>query len=240
MRACGLTDIGAVRESNQDSFAVSISGAQPVWAVVCDGMGGANGGYFASSTAVGIFSHCLDINFEGLKPKQIENVICEAVYSANSSLYKTSCEQSGLEGMGTTLVASLVCDETAYVVNVGDSRAYHIVDNSISQITTDHSVVQQLVSLGQITKEEANGHPDKNMITRAVGVKDEVDADFFSVKLKKKSVILLCTDGLTNFVSDEEILKTVSGENPEEEMKQLVNLALSRGGSDNITVVIIG
>ena len=240
MRAYGLTDIGAVRDSNQDSFAVSIDGGQPVWAVVCDGMGGANGGYFASSTAVGVFSHCLDINFESLKPKQIENVLCEAVRSANSSIYKTACEQSGLEGMGTTLVAALISDDTAYLVNVGDSRAYHIVENSISQITVDHSVVQHLVSLGQITKEEAREHPDKNMITRAVGVKGKVESDFFSLKLKKNSVILLCTDGLTNFVSDEEICSIVSGENPEEEMKTLVNLALSRGGSDNITVVIIG
>lgn len=239
MIAFGLTDIGKVRESNQDSFAVSVSGAQPVWAVVCDGMGGANGGYFASSTAVGEFSHSLDISFDGLKPKQIENVMCEAVRSANELVYKTSCEQPDLSGMGTTLVAAVVVGDSAHIVHVGDSRAYHITDKKISRVTNDHSVVQQLVDLGQITEEEARNHPEKNMITRAVGVKEDVEPEATVIKLHKSSAILLCSDGLSNLLEDKEIGEIVLNNAPEEAVESLVNLALLRGGTDNITAVVI-
>ena len=239
MRAFGLSDIGKVRESNQDCFAVSVDGAEPVWAVVCDGMGGANGGYYASSTAVGAFSHGMDISFEGLKPKQIENVMCEAVYSANQSIYKTACEQVDLSGMGTTLVAVVVLGDSAHIVHVGDSRAYQIGDGKITRLTTDHSVVQQLVELGQITEEEARVHPEKNMITRAVGVKQEVTADASSIKLRKNDAILLCSDGLSNLVSEEEMVDIVATTPHEEAAELLISLALSRGGPDNITAVII-
>lgn len=239
MRAYGLSDIGRVRESNQDCFAVSVDGADPVWAVVCDGMGGANGGYYASSTAVGAFSHSMDISFEGLKPKQIENVLCEAVSNANESIYKTSCEQAELSGMGTTLVAAVVLGDNVHVVHVGDSRAYLISDDKIAQITTDHSVVQQLVDLGQITEEEAKTHPEKNMITRAVGVKETVDADVSTIRFRKNEAILLCSDGLSNLVTEEEMLNIVMGTTHEEAAELLTALALSRGGPDNITAVII-
>ena len=239
MRAYGLSDIGKVRESNQDCFAVSVDGAEPVWAVVCDGMGGANGGYFASSTAVGAFSHSMDISFEGLKPKQIENVMCEAVCNANQSIYKTSCEQADLSGMGTTLVAAVVLGDGAHIVHVGDSRAYLIGDGKVSRLTTDHSVVQQLVELGQITEEEAKVHPEKNMITRAVGVKETVEADSSSIKLRRDDAILLCSDGLSNLVSEEEIGDIVAKTPHEEAAELLISLALSRGGADNITAVII-
>ncbi|MBQ8869153.1 MAG: Stp1/IreP family PP2C-type Ser/Thr phosphatase [Oscillospiraceae bacterium] len=239
MKAYGLTDIGKVRESNQDSFAVSVDGALPVWAVVCDGMGGANGGYYASSTTVGIFSNGLDMSFDNLKPKQIENVLVEAVRGANEAVYKTSCEQSDLSGMGTTLVSALVLGDTAYVVHVGDSRAYHINGKKITRVTTDHSVVQQLVDIGQITEEEARVHPEKNMITRAVGVKGDVEPDVTSVKLNKNSAILLCTDGLSNYLEDDEMLEIIQNNAQEDAVDLLVSLALNRGGSDNITAVII-
>lgn len=239
MRAYGLSDIGKVRESNQDCFAVSVDGAQPVWAVVCDGMGGANGGYYASNTAVGAFSHGMDISFEGLKSKQIENVMCEAVKNANQSVYKTSLEQPELSGMGTTLVAAVVLGDSAHIVHVGDSRAYLIGGDKISRLTTDHSVVQQLVELGQITEEEARVHPEKNMITRAVGVKEDVSADAGSVKLRKNDAILLCSDGLSNLVEEEEMRDIVATTPHEEAAELLISLALSRGGADNITAVII-
>lgn len=239
MRAYGLSDIGKVRESNQDCFAVSVDGAQPVWAVVCDGMGGANGGYYASNTAVGAFSHGMDISFEGLKSKQIENVMCEAVKNANQSVYKTALEQPELSGMGTTLVAAVVLGDSAHIVHVGDSRAYLIGGDKISRLTTDHSVVQQLVELGQITEEEARVHPEKNMITRAVGVKENVSADASSVKLRKNDAILLCSDGLSNLLEEEEMRDIVATTPHEEAAELLISLALSRGGADNITAVII-
>ncbi len=239
MRAYGISDIGKVRESNQDCFAVSVDGAQPVWAVVCDGMGGANGGYFASSNAVGAFSHSMDINFEGLKSKQIENVMCEAVENANAEIYKTACEQPDLSGMGTTLVAAVVLGDGAHIIHVGDSRAYLVSDEKITRLTSDHSVVQQLVDLGQITEEEARVHPEKNMITRAVGVKGEVSADANSIKLHKNDAILLCTDGLSNLVSENEMQDIVWSEEPEDAAEKLIALALLRGGTDNATAVII-
>ena len=239
MRAFGLTDIGNIRESNQDSFAVSVDGALPVWAVVCDGMGGANGGYYASSTAVGVFSHGMDISFDNLKPKQIENILCDVVESANQTVYKVSCEQEQLRGMGTTLVAALVLGDVAYVVHVGDSRAYLIEDGKVTRITTDHSVVQQLVEIGQITEQEARVHPEKNMITRAVGVKENVSPDVTSLKLHKNSAILLCSDGLTNFVEDHEFLEIIENLSQDEAAERMISLALQRGGSDNITAVII-
>ena len=239
MRAFGITDIGKLRESNQDCFALSVEGAEPVWAVVCDGMGGANGGYYASNTAVGVLSHGMDISFENLKHKQVENLLKDIVSSANEAVYKTSCEQSELSGMGTTLVSALILQDEAFIAHVGDSRAYHICGKKITQITTDHSVVQQLVELGQITEEEAKVHPEKNMITRAVGVKQEVETDVSVVKLNKNSAILLCTDGLSNLVDKSEMLEIVENNLHEDAAEMLVSLALSRGGNDNITVVII-
>ena len=239
MKAYGLTDIGKIRESNQDSFAVSVDGALPVWAVVCDGMGGANGGYYASSTAVGVFSHGMDISFDGLKPKQIENLLCEIVSSANDAVFKTACEQQELEGMGTTLVAALVLGDSAYIAHVGDSRAYLIEGGKITRLTVDHSVVQQLVDIGQITEEEAKVHPEKNMITRAVGVKESVETDTSSVKMRKNSAILLCTDGLSNYLDEAEMLEIVENDMHEEAAERLISIALERGGSDNITAVII-
>ena len=239
MRAFGATNIGRVRESNQDCFAVSVDGMVPVWAVVCDGMGGANGGYYASSTAAAVFSHGLDIGFDSLKPKQIDNVLSEAVREANDVVYKTSIEHLELSGMGTTLVSALVMGDTAHVVHVGDSRAYHIHHSKIKKVTVDHSVVQQLVEIGQISEEEAKTHPEKNMITRAVGVKADVEPEVSSFKVGKTSVILLCSDGLSNLVEENEMLEIINQNEPEIAVENLISLALERGGNDNITAVII-
>lgn len=239
MRAFGATDIGKVRESNQDCFAVSTDGMVPVWAVVCDGMGGANGGYYASSTATAVFSHGLDIGFDSLKSKQIDNVMSEAVKEANNVVYKTSLEQLDLSGMGTTLVSVLVMGDVAHVVHVGDSRAYHIHHSKIQRVTVDHSVVQQLVQIGQISEEEAKNHPEKNMITRAVGVKEEVEPEINTFKVGKTSSILLCSDGLSNLVEESEMLEIVNQNEPETAVDKLISLALERGGNDNITAVII-
>jgi len=239
VKAYGLTDIGKIRESNQDSFAVSLDGALPVWAVVCDGMGGANGGYFASSTAVGVFSHGMDISFEGLKPKQIENLLCDIVSTANYTVFSAATKQEQLKGMGTTLVSALILNDYAYIAHVGDSRAYLVENSGVKKLTTDHSVVQQLVQIGQITEEEAKVHPEKNMITRAVGVKESVDVDTSYVKMKKNSAILLCTDGLSNYLEEDEIFDIISNNDIQDAAEKLIQIALERGGSDNITAVII-
>ena len=239
MKAYGITDIGRVRDSNQDSFAYSLEQNEAVWAVVCDGMGGANGGYYASSTARDVYSQAMNINLNSLKAKQIENLMTEAVVDANKKIYDTALNQPDLMGMGTTLVSAVLVNGEAFIVHVGDSRAYLIRDNEITQLTEDHSVVQELIKLNKITKEEAKNHPEKNMITRAVGVRDSVESDINKISLNKSDAIVLCTDGLSNLVEDFEILNTVKENSQQAAAQQLVSLALSRGGNDNITVVVI-
>ncbi len=239
MKAYGITDIGRVRDSNQDSFAYSLEQNEAVWAVVCDGMGGANGGYYASSTARDVYSQAMNINLNSLKAKQIENLMTEAVVDANKKIYDTALKQPDLMGMGTTLVSAVLVNGEAFIVHVGDSRAYLIRDNEITQLTEDHSVVQELINLNKITKEEAKNHPEKNMITRAVGVRDSVESDLSKISLNKSDAIVLCTDGLSNLVEDFEILNTVKENSQQAAAQQLVSLALSRGGNDNITVVVI-
>ncbi|MBQ9936780.1 MAG: Stp1/IreP family PP2C-type Ser/Thr phosphatase [Oscillospiraceae bacterium] len=239
MKAYGITDIGRVRDSNQDSFAYSLEQNEAVWAVVCDGMGGANGGYYASSTARDVYSQAMNINLNSLKAKQIENLMTEAVVDANKKIYDTALNQPDLMGMGTTLVSAVLVNGEAFIVHVGDSRAYLIRDNEITQLTEDHSVVQELINLNKITKEEAKNHPEKNMITRAVGVRDSVESDINKISLNKSDAIVLCTDGLSNLVEDFEILNTVKENSQQAAAQQLVSLALSRGGNDNITVVVI-
>ena len=239
MKAYGITDIGRVRDSNQDSFAYSLEQNEAVWAVVCDGMGGANGGYYASSTARDVYSQAMNINLNSLKAKQIENLMTEAVVDANKKIYDTALNQPDLMGMGTTLVSAVLVNGEAFIVHVGDSREYLIRDNEITQLTEDHSVVQELINLNKITKEEAKNHPEKNMITRAVGVRDSVESDINKISLNKSDAIVLCTDGLSNLVEDFEILNTVKENSQQAAAQQLVSLALSRGGNDNITVVVI-
>lgn len=240
MKIVAKTDIGKVRESNQDSYAAGELPGGVAWAVVCDGMGGAAGGNVASSTAVKIISEQITSSFRNsMSAKSIKNMMVSAVNAANISVFDISCSNSELNGMGTTVVCALVMDSTAYIAHAGDSRAYMISNGVLSQLTRDHSVVQELVEDGKITALQAKSHPNKNIITRAIGVDRDIRVDFCSEDMKDGDVLLLCTDGLTNFVEHEEICELTKDDKYYEFADRLVNTANKNGGGDNVTVVAV-
>ena len=244
----GKTDIGSVRDNNQDSFfagKLDCNTEEDVFlAVVCDGMGGAVGGSFASKLATDTFTKELTAGMNNIIEENLSTDSCEVLLSyatkcANSAVYETSVNDSSLRGMGTTLVAILVFQNTVYAVNVGDSRLYCIGEDGICKISRDHSYVQTLVDQGKISEEEAKVHPNKNVIMRAVGTEPEIKPDFFKV-LPDRKTFLLCSDGLSNFVNDEEIEKTVKEtENLSEAVTLLIDKANAAGGGDNITAILV-
>lgn len=241
MKITAKTDKGIVRANNQDSYAAGELSGGAAWAVVCDGMGGAAGGNIASSEAVKTISRAIDDCYrDGMKPQSVYNLLESAICRANAFLLDMAQEDKSLTGMGTTCVAVLIIDGTAYIAHVGDSRVYVIPkDGALRQITRDHSYVQELVENGSITQDEARTYPGKNIITRAVGIEENLRVDFSEVTLDQDDVLLLCTDGLTNFVSDEEIAEIIVSSTNFEYAEKLVQAANEHGGGDNITVVTI-
>ena len=169
----------------------------------------------------------------------IDALLKNAITHANDVLYNMSINDPNLEGMGTTAVVCYIEDNTAYIAHVGDSRAYHLSRNGLKQITNDHSVVWQLIESGTITPSEAKNHPQKNLITRAIGTASKIDIDICKTPLEKGDYILLCTDGLTSFVSDNEIEAVIKAMDLDDAVSKLVNMANSNGGTDNITIVLI-
>ena len=242
MRAYGMTDRGCVRKENQDAFKIStIDGADVVTAVLCDGMGGAQAGSVASQMACDAFMfHAANSIDEKSTVKDMNAILTEAVRYANVKVYDKSFADFTCMGMGSTLVAIALNSKRAMVCNVGDSRAYLYNGSTVEQITHDHSLVEEMVERGKITREEAESHPNKNVITRAIGVEATVKCDIFDLKLRDGDKVLLCSDGLTNLVSDEEIASVLM-KNPELENAclKLVTLALQRGAPDNVTVVLV-
>lgn len=243
----GKTDIGSVRDSNQDNFFAGFldeENNEIFLAAVCDGMGGANGGSFASSLALNTFITELSAGLKNLVAEKLPSDACEVLLSyaakcANSEVYAASKKDLSLRGMGTTLVAMLVFRGAVYVINIGDSRLYVVSDDGICKLTHDHSYVQTLVDQGKITEEEARVHPNKNVIMRAVGTDSEIKADIFKV-LPDKKYFLLCSDGLSNFV-DEAVMEKVIRESPSlaEAADRMIESANAAGGADNITVVLV-
>ncbi len=240
MMIAGKTDIGAVRSSNQDSFAIKLLNNDRVYAIVCDGMGGANGGETASLMAVECITKALD---EGLRQNMSEKSVSllfeSAIYNANINIFNKALNQEELKGMGTTVVLVYTENNLAYIAHVGDSRLYLINNDSINQLTRDHSVVQDMIESGQITPEEALTHPHKNIITRALGTTNDVFADFNVIEKKPGDTLLLCTDGLSNYASEELIADIVRNSDVEKVPELLVNAAIDGGGRDNITAVVI-
>lgn len=241
MKIVAKTDIGLVRDSNQDSYAAGELPGSVAWAVVCDGMGGAAGGNVASSTAVKIISEQITASYRvGMSSKSIKNMLVSAVNAANISVFDISCSNPELSGMGTTVVCAVVTDSVAYVAHAGDSRAYMLsCDGSITQLTRDHSMVQDMVEGGEITESQAKHHPRKNIITRAVGVDREIKVDFLIQDMSDGEVLLLCTDGLTNFVENDEICELTKDNKYYEFAERLVERANKNGGGDNVTVVAV-
>ncbi len=234
------TDIGKVRSSNQDCFKTGEFGNNAYWAVVCDGMGGVSGGQVASAMCCKTVSSLIERGYRDNMPQSsVKNLLQSSIITSDIDIFDASKKDEALKGMGTTVVAVIVIDDFAYISHVGDSRAYIISDGNIKQITKDHSVVQYMVDMGKITKEEAKVHPDRNIITRAVGVSGDVDVDFEFVQIKKGDKIIICTDGLSGSVSDDEILKSANESASSSELcKNLISSALSSGGRDNVTVAV--
>jgi serine/threonine protein phosphatase PrpC len=238
LKTFSITDIGRKRKVNQDFVYSSerFVGPLPNLFLVADGMGGHNAGDYASRLAV---ETIVERSSGSLETNPLR-VLDEAVQSANGLVRKRAQETPELQGMGTTVVAAVIDGRELYVANVGDSRLYIVNSGEIRQITKDHSWVEEMVRRGGIGKAEARNHPDKNIITRAVGAEETVRIDFFQVLLQEGDVILMCTDGLTNMLEDEEIRMTLDGARDIVEKAQgLVRAANERGGRDNISVVLI-
>lgn len=236
MKTFSKTDIGRKREVNQDYVFVSDQpvGNIPNLLIVADGMGGHNAGDYASKFVVQVLKKELEKSREDGPRAMLK----KAIASANHQLIAESKTDAKLEGMGTTLVAATVIEHTLYFANVGDSRLY-LLNDEIRQLSKDHSLVQEMVRLGGLNAEEAKHHPDKNIMSRAIGVKEDIEIDFFEYRLKKGDIILMCTDGLSNMVEDEEIFQIVrSSRDVVEAVEQLIERANSNGGKDNIGVIV--
>lgn len=232
-------DKGILRSSNQDAYIAGQIAPNFSFAVVCDGMGGANAGNIASEIAVKTVSEYLYNSFrENMSVTDIEKVIKNAITSANLLIYDKSIKSDAYKGMGTTIVVAVVKDNIAVIAHVGDSRIY-LINDQIKQLTKDHSIVQTLIETGKISVDDAKMHPRKNVITRALGVESDVLADFDLLTLKPNETLLLCTDGLTNYLPDHDILKTFNNNNISQVSEILVDLANQNGGGDNITVVTL-
>lgn len=240
MRAWGITHRGAVREENQDAFHFALSSGNMAFGVVCDGMGGARGGNVASRMAVDCFAQqVLPALNPGMEDAALRELLNRAAELANEALYKRSREDSALCGMGTTLVATVVEQNRALVLNVGDSRAYHLAPGAVTRLTNDHSVVEDMVKRGKITPEQARIHPQKHLITRALGADETVECDLFAADVVEGDFLLLCSDGLVNVVSDQEILyEVLHGGEPDHCCERLLQITLSRGAPDNVTVLL--
>ncbi|WP_456032658.1 Stp1/IreP family PP2C-type Ser/Thr phosphatase [Ruminococcus sp.] len=234
------TDIGKKRSENQDRVHTEFLADNAAVAVVCDGMGGASSGGVASQLAIDAVVKRIKENFrKDMKPNSIRNLMLTSVHYANTIVYGKSKEDIDKNGMGTTCVAALVVDKTVYMVSVGDSRGYLLTKDGIAQITTDHTYVEMLYRSGQITKEEAKNHHMRNVITKAVGVESDVEVDYFELEENDNFAVLLCSDGLTNYCTDNMIYETVFGNNLDEAIKQLIAFANECGGKDNITAAVI-
>ncbi len=241
MQAWGITDAGNVRSQNQDYYCIMELSATSLLTVVCDGMGGAKSGNVASRLACEVFSEEVRRSFkEEMTLQEAERVLRSAASLANVSVYEHSQLSEEFSGMGTTLVAALLYPKGGLVVNIGDSRAYLFDGEGVRCITTDHSVVQYMVLRGELTPEQAKVHPSKNLITRAVGTSAQVLADVFSVSLCEGDFLLLCTDGLSNQMADQEMLfEVVHGARQEDCCERLLGIAKDRGAPDNVTAVLI-
>ena len=240
MQTWGLTDPGNIRQQNQDSYAIVPFGRDRVLMIVCDGMGGAKSGNVASSLAVEVFTdEVRRTQRPGMTPEKAAAMLRSALELSNSAVYEQSQLSDDFTGMGTTLVAALIIRDTAVIINVGDSRAYLFTAEGVQLLTTDHSIVEFMVQRGELTQEQAKNHPGKNVITRAVGTEPSVEGDIYLQKLHRDDCLLLCSDGLSNVMADQEMLfEVVHGVRKSDCCQRLLRIAKNRGAPDNVTVAM--
>ena len=232
-----MTDVGRTRTVNQDYVFSCLEpvGNLPNLFIVADGMGGHQAGDFASSYSVKKILESISLSLQ----KNPHKIFADAIRYANRELIEKAKANPELRGMGTTVVLLTIVGEKAYVANVGDSRLY-LMEDTLTQITVDHSLVQEMIKIGELTKESARIHPDKNIITRAVAAGRDINADFFEFSLTEKSILLMCSDGLSNMVEDEQLaILLKSAKTPEKVGKKLIDTANQNGGKDNIAVIVI-
>ena len=242
MKAWGITDIGLVRKENQDAFLIREDmPSRHTVCVVCDGMGGAAGGRLASQIAVESFTAELEhILTRDMTPEQLREASSYAVSQANEAIREAARKNEEYRSMGTTLVAAVSYDGGAVITNVGDSRAYHITKTSITRVTKDHSLVERMVDRGDITAEEARRHPNRNLITRALGPDADAQCDGYICPMEAGEHLLLCTDGLVNTVTDQEMLHEILHRaSPEDCLAHLLEISRSQGAPDNVTAVLM-
>lgn len=241
MQVWGLTDPGCVRKQNQDSYQIEELDRSTLLCVVCDGMGGAKSGNVASSLAMDVFVEEVRRTWTpAMDQEKVDQMMLSAAKLANFTVYDQAQQFPEFDGMGTTLVALLIKGKKATIANVGDSRCYGLSRKGIQQITRDHSLVQMMVDRGDLTPEMAKTYPGKNFITRAVGTDSAVVCDLFHQNVSKGDYFLLCSDGLSNMMDDQEILfEVVHGVNKQHCCKRLLDIAKTRGAPDNVTSVLV-
>ena len=240
MQTWGLSDPGEIREQNQDAFAIVTFHHDQTLMVVCDGMGGAKSGNIASTLAVEVFVDEVRREIKpGLGPQSAGDVLKSALQLANKAVFEQAQLSEDFKGMGTTLVAALFLKNHAVLINVGDSRAYLFSTEGVQLLTRDHSIVELMVQRGELTREQAKNYPGKNVITRAVGTEQTVEGDLYHQELKKDDCLLLCSDGLSNVMADQEMLfEVVHGVHKSDCCQRLLNIARTRGAPDNVTVTL--
>ena len=241
MQSWGLTDPGCVRTQNQDSYQIEQLDRNTLLCVVCDGMGGAKSGNIASTLATDVFVQEIKRSWSAsMDREKLDRMLRGAVKLANFTVFDQAAQFEDFTGMGTTLAAVLVRGMDATVVNVGDSRVYAVGTGGIRQLSRDHSLVQMMVERGELTPELARTYPGKNFITRAIGTETVVECDLFHHKLERGDCLLLCSDGLSNMMDDQEILfEVVHGVSKQHCCKRLLDIAKNRGAPDNVTSVLI-
>ena len=240
MKLAGKTDVGSVRPENQDDYRAGELPGGAAWGLVCDGMGGARGGREASLSACDVIEHCFLEQYAQCGAGQEEPFLKKALLYANRFVFQKAAHEEALAGMGTTAVCALVRSGNVYLCHAGDSRAYLIRDGKLTQLTHDHSYVQELVDCGTITPEEAEHHPQKNIITKALGVDYRLEPEFTAAKLKREDRLLLCTDGLTNVLPKDKMEELLTKGGFYDIPDRLVDAANAGGGPDNITALLLG
>ena len=241
MQSWGITDPGCVRAQNQDVYKIEELDRNALLCVVCDGMGGAKSGNVASSLAAEVFAQEVRASYyASMDSTDLDDLVQRAVKLANFTVYDQAREVEDFAGMGTTMVAALICGKQVTVANVGDSRAYLVNPEGVRVITTDHSLAQMMVQRGELLPEEAKRYPGKNYITRAIGTEAVVHCDLFHLEMDREDVLLLCTDGLSNLLDDQEILfEVIQRPDRQDCCHRLLDIAKNRGAPDNVTCVLV-